>query len=198
MTTQPAPDKNYCSNCGHPNPLWAVACEKCFKRLTPVDGVDFSKLKVMRSRPGCITAYAILLFISAGLAVLGGAAFVIMTIELRSPSSPLAQSGLGSQPWWGFISTFALAASVISVGFNLFMGWGLWNLKNWARILVIVLTSLGALGSLGSLVSLVAMTVLNPSNNHANPMATLVSSLINLVIAGIIIFWFSTNGDYFH
>jgi hypothetical protein len=193
---QPAPDKNYCLHCGHPNPLWVDNCEKCFKKLTPVDGVDLSTRKINRSRPGCVTVYAVLLFIQAGWSVLGGVLFMfIMNAGMLSSTPELSEMGIENFRTLGTIGLILLFI-IIGLTFlvNVLMGWGLWNLKNWARILVIALHGLGLCVTLGSII---ISFIANTSRNTGNPMAMLFGGFFNLVIAGTIIYWFLTNGDYF-
>lgn len=72
MSSQPTLTEGstiYCSACGHPNPSWRSECEACKTRLAGPMRAEYSRV---RERPGCVTAYAILLWIAAALIVLGG------------------------------------------------------------------------------------------------------------------------------
>lgn len=74
-------------------------------------------------RPGCITIYALLIW-------LGGALFAFSTFSLISESSPAAICG----------SIFVILAVVT--------GYGLWQMQEWSWWLVIILQSFSLLGSL--------------------------------------------------
>ena len=196
-STQKSPDKNYCLNCGHPNPLWAVTCEKCYKKLNPVDGVDFSKVRINRSRPGCVTAYAVFLFFGAGTMALAGVIFALLFFgNTNGASSIWTRMGFAPLGAPGTIGiSLILGLTMLFIIFYIVIGWGLWNLKNWARILVIGLHSLGLCSALYSIFSV----IFNFANKGAgSPMVSISGGLFNLIVAGIIIYWFSTNGDYFN
>ena len=189
------PDVITCLNCGHPNPLWNITCEKCYKKLATPDGVDFSSHRIRRSRPGCVTAYAILLFLGAGLMALGGIVIAILLFGSSATlkSMNLGASSLGAMSALGGIIAFLICS--LFVVFYIVLGWGLWNLKNWARILVIIIQSLGLCGNIFSIIA----PILNlSSNTHANPLATLSGGVFGLVLGGIIIYWFGSHGEYFN
>jgi hypothetical protein len=81
---------------------------------------------------------------------------------------------------------------------NLLIAWGLWRLKNWARILVIVFQALGLVGNIFSMIS----TLLAPSSAYSEFTAvssygTICTTLVTFAVGGYIIFWFGTNGEYF-
>lgn len=78
-------------------------------------------------RPGCITAYAVFIW-------LGGALFALGTVSLILDGEPAALFG---------ITVVILAA---------FVGYGLWHMRQWSWWLVIILQSLSLLGSLFGLV----------------------------------------------
>jgi len=81
-------------------------------------------------RPGCVTAYAVLLGIGAILAGLLGILAIIMLISGEDLSAASA--------------IFFLVAAVL----DFLIARGVWRLKNWARIAIIVVQSLGMLISL--------------------------------------------------
>lgn len=131
-------DGIYCSVCGHLNPSWRSECEKCRAKLSKPGRPVYSRT---HDRPGCVTAYAVLLGIGAGLAGVGGIAYG------------------ASEEEFGTIGIVIVVAAL-----EILLAIGLWRLKNWARIIVIVLQSLsmlaGVIGLLsGNVVSLVGLAV---------------------------------------
>jgi hypothetical protein len=87
-------------------------------------------------RPGCLTAYAVLLFISTGLVAIAAVSYGIGYMLSKA-----------RYVW----ELYILAALCIIACVSFILARGLWQLKNWARILAIVLQSLGIVGSLMSL-----------------------------------------------
>ena len=119
-------------------------------------------------RPGCVTAYALLqgigglLIIIAGLVLmsdLGGGGGALMFLFM------LALGGLG----------FAVA-------------WGLWNMKNWARLVVVAFTSLGVIGNV------ISMCATFSSGDGG---ATIIGVLVGIGIGGYIAYWFYDNKSLF-
>lgn len=128
MNSQPTSTEDspvQCAACGHPNPSWRWECEECKARLASPDRPEVSGL---HKRPGCLTAYAILLAIGAASSGIGGIAYGI------------TEKNIG----------LALGAVVVA-GLEFLLALGIWRLKNWARIIMIVLHGLGVLTGLISL-----------------------------------------------
>jgi len=104
------------------------------------------------NRPTGVTILAILNFIGAAFCVLGGLGLMLGGGALAGIMSQQGQAGGGL-----FAALGAAAGIAVLIGGALaaLIGFGLWKLKNWARILSIVFTALGALmnllGLLGSL-----------------------------------------------
>lgn len=162
----------YCSSCGHPNPSWRSLCENCRIQLAAPDRT----YPTQRERPGCVTAYAVLLWISAAFVGLGSLFFGNMIV-----------SELGGNP---ALALFIIAVAIGAAVLNVIIGWGLWRLKNWARILVIVFQSLGVLSNLASLCVVLG-------NSGAAEPTSLCSTVVGLAVSGYIIYWFGSNGEYF-
>lgn len=72
-------------------------------------------------RPGCVTAYALLLFLGAGILMLGG----------------IALAGSGA------IGGLQLFLFLALGGVELAIAIGLWRMRNWARVLLLVVQGLG-------------------------------------------------------
>jgi hypothetical protein len=103
------------------------------KRLTGYSG--------SRERPGCVTAYVILLWIAAVLIALGG---IVTGINEK-------QFGI-------------VIGGVVVGGLEFVLATGIWRLKNWARIIVIVLQSVGVVVGvislfMGNLASIIGLAI---------------------------------------
>jgi hypothetical protein len=125
-------------------------------------------------RPVGVTILAILEFIGSGIcALLGILVIVGAGAGLLGSMTQGQGSGLGSlmAVIGGALSVFCFIFAAIGA----LLGWGLWTLKNWARIILIVLASLGALGSL--------LALLNLSS------AIIVGVVIRLAINGLVIWY---------
>ena len=106
-------------------------------------------------RPTGVTVLAILQFISTGCMVLAGLGVML---GMGVVGAMLAQQGKAGGVGVGALAGMGAALGVIVLFFAVLQGvvaWGMWTLKNWARIINIVCTGLGAaflaLGLLGSL-----------------------------------------------
>jgi len=137
-------------------------------------------------RPGCLTAYVILLWIGAAFSILGG---LLFTGLMMSDRNLIAVGCLGGP-------------LIIALGvFYIFLGLGLWRLKNWARIVVMVLQGLGIAGTLLELCLLLYL-YLSTSSMYGYELTTsncasIASGMVGLVVSGYILYWFATNGLYF-
>ena len=107
-------------------------------------------------RPVGVTILAILYFIGAALCLLGGIGMMLGGGVLGTIVSQ--QGGQGSAGAAGFFAGLGAVAGVFMIimgGVGALVGFGLWKLKGWARIVAIVLAGISAafqlLGLLGSL-----------------------------------------------
>ena len=106
-------------------------------------------------RPVGVTILAILNFIGAAFCLLGG---IGMILGGGFIASMLSQQGQGSAGAAGILAGLGAAAGVFIIiigGVSALVGFGLWKLKAWARIVSIVLWGINAafqlLGILGTL-----------------------------------------------
>jgi hypothetical protein len=106
-------------------------------------------------RPTGVTVLAILDFIGAAFCVLGGIGMILGGGFIATMVSQ--QSGQGSAGAAGILAGLGAAAGVFIIiigGISALVGFGLWKLKGWARIVSIVLTAISGafqlLGLLGS------------------------------------------------
>ena len=107
------------------------------------------------NRPTGITILAILNFIGAAFCLLGG---IGMILGGGFIATMLSQQGQGSAGAAGILAGLGAAAGVFIIivgGVSALVGFGLWKLKNWARIVSIILIGINAafqlLGILGTL-----------------------------------------------
>ncbi len=99
-------------------------------------------------RPTGVTILAVLAFIFAGLAVLGALAFFVGGSLLSSMTG--SSGGMG-----GLLAGLGAIAGVIILiiaALYAVVGFGLWKLQNWGRILCLILVALGLLSSVLGLV----------------------------------------------
>jgi hypothetical protein len=106
-------------------------------------------------RPVGVTILAILNFIGAAFCLLGGIAMILGGGFI---ATMLSQQGQGSAGAAGILAGLGAAAGVFIIiigGVSALVGFGMWKLKGWARIVSIVLFAISAvmqlLGLLGSL-----------------------------------------------
>ncbi|MCU1256856.1 MAG: hypothetical protein JWM83_3155 [Candidatus Angelobacter sp.] len=106
-------------------------------------------------RPVGVTILAILNFIGAAFCLLLG---LVMILGGGFIATILSQQGQGSAGAAGVLAGLGAAAGVFIIimgGVSAFLGFGLWKLKGWARIVSIVLYGISAafqvLGILGTL-----------------------------------------------
>jgi hypothetical protein len=147
----------------------------------PVPAASTESLK----RPGCVTAYAVLLILGAGL-------FALVALSGGSAYADLGP-GVG-----GIVTIAALVSAAVSV----LIAVGLWQLKNWARILVLIVTGLGTASGVLTLISvfLVPSGNVSPylqSSYYTGKALSLITGLIGLGINSTIFGWFRRNKQYF-
>lgn len=104
--------------------------------------------KSVREMPTGVKVLSILYYIGAAMCVLFGLLFMA--------GAGFMAALLKSFPRLSFLGTgFFMGLGIILIAFGVldfFVGRGLWNGQNWARILTIVFSALGVLGGLSSLV----------------------------------------------
>jgi len=89
-------------------------------------------------RPTGVTILAVLCFVFAGLALLAALALMFMGGML---AQMVESSGMG--PMLASAGAFVGVAALIGAALYFLVGFGLWKLKNWGRILAIVFVALG-------------------------------------------------------
>ena len=110
------------------------------------------------NRPTGVTVLAVLQFIGAGFCVIGGLLMMVGGTFLAAILGRATASGEGSTAMAGMGALIGVVGGVFCLVLAVLygvVGWGLWGLKNWARIVTIVLAAIGALfqvmGMVGSM-----------------------------------------------
>lgn len=139
---------------------------------TPPPSTQAPSTNASVERPGCVTAYAVLLGIAAVLLALGGwiGGGVLMS-EGDDEIGPLI-----------------LVAGTIGAVLYFVIARGLWQMRNWARVLVMVVAGLSIAGNLITICA-------SMSSNAAGE--AIISGLIGVVVGMIFFFWFHNNGYLF-
>jgi hypothetical protein len=107
-------------------------------------------------RPVGVTILAILDFLGA-LACIGLGILMFVGGGLGAMAG--SQAGDGSGGLGALVGALGAAAGVVFLIFGVIsfvLGWGLWKLKNWARLITIILLALSVAGSLFGLVGVFA------------------------------------------
>jgi hypothetical protein len=113
-------------------------------------GVSATKKEERRmGRPVGVTVIAVLYFLGAVLCVLGG---IGMMLGGGFMATLINQSGgQGAGAGAGIFAALGAAVGIVLLvvaAIAVLVGWGLFKLKNWARIVAIVFAVLGVLGAL--------------------------------------------------
>lgn len=156
-----------------------------------------------KTRPGCVTLYAVLtgiggLFgavgaIAVGALVSSGRGMFEQALQMDTPGLMFDAEAILAM-LWVYVAGMVLVAAI-----NLAIAIGLWNLKNWARIAVIVLQGLGLLGSLCQATTMIISLRKLATGLGAQgvPIFFIAWLLVGFVIQGYIIFWFVANREVF-
>jgi hypothetical protein len=145
----------------------------------PISSPDRLSLPTEVERPGCVIAYAIFLWF--------GSAVIALTAIISFLYQPPEISG-------GPKVTALLLGTAI---FSAVIGFGLWQLKNWARITLIVLLSLGILTN--GITAFTAVFAPESFGDHGSEIvpAIICIFLFFLGISFWMIWWFVRNRCFF-
>jgi hypothetical protein len=197
-----------CPSCGSYNDETATVCYSCKKPLpvpaaragsrplpVAVEPIPSGNKRAARyPRPGCVTIYAALLFLSGISGMFSLLVFLgnSSTFNLSTLSSQLAGSGevdpgvLKLLP--AYFAGFLILLFLLSI-LNLVVGWGLWAMRNWARIYVLATQGLSILSGVPLLFLSIALTKGN--------LCVGILYFVPLVISGYICLWFIENRKLF-
>src|SRR5579872_1394363 len=126
-------------------------------------------------RPTGVTVIAILQFIAAGFLVLGGLGLLLM----GAGGAAIIKGGSGGGAFLAGLGIFGAIALFIFAAIYLALGIGMWNLKNWARIICLFLLGLGLLAAVPSALGAIL---------HFNIIALFL--LVLRFGIGIVVFWY--------
>jgi uncharacterized membrane protein (DUF2068 family) len=152
-----------CPSCGSFNDESAAVCYFCKKPLpvsperaakipsrAPSASATGRKRSAGYERPGCVSVYAFFFLLNG---ILGFLALIATLTSASSinPSALSSQLSTGGEvdpnllrlipAYWALALILMLFFSIL----NLFVGWGLWTLRNWARLYVMVSQGIGVL-----------------------------------------------------
>lgn len=143
-----------------------------------MEGSQMTQYDQSLERPGCVTAYAILAFVGAGIYIIGGMIFGF--------------SGLTDPEFAGFSLFIALCMGIFAI-IPIVMGIGLWKMAKWGWWIVIITTILGiGIGLLNILSSFLLL-----ASESSGAFGTLCGSILGLAINGYIFYWFFQNRSLF-
>lgn len=149
-------------------------------------------------RPGCVTIYAVLLGLSAVLGLCGMGS-LLAGIGNLPDLALLGQAGLDLEtlqladmlPLW-------IGAGLVSAGIQGGLAFGLWRMKNWARIVLIVLHIIALVGLLiNTAIAFLALSDLGLQSSLPTSLALGGIPLAAVALEGYIIFWFLRNRSRF-
>ncbi len=137
------------------------------------------------NRPVGVTVLAILDFIGAALCLLTG----ILSVVGAGAGilGAMGQGGQGAAAAGGIMAAVAASITVfafVGAAIAALLGWGLWKLKNWARLITIVFAVIGVLLELFALIGVFA---------HFNVVA-LIITLVPLAIYALVA-WYLLRKD---
>jgi hypothetical protein len=182
-----------CPSCGAKNNSSRSSCE-CGADLTKVKieavAVEGGKASAVFSgeRPGCLTAYVVLLYgpgiVGGILAAVAGIASMLIDLMARSNSS----TGTG---------IFLVFFGILMALFCYWIARGFWDMRSWARYWALIQHGLSVPGS----ISLATPILAGLANGDTRViLVTAALSVIGLGFAalnGYTVYWFAVNGKYF-
>jgi len=139
----------YCYRCGKEIEANVKFCWNCGVQLKPLEApaplLPHAGVPRISIRPSGVTILAVLYWLSAIVAILGGLAYVAGV----SYFVPLAFLTL----------LWIVGAVLIAIGvLDILIGWGLWSLRKWARTVAIVLAVVGLISfPIGTVISIITL-----------------------------------------
>jgi tetratricopeptide (TPR) repeat protein len=167
-------------------------------------GADRPVVSEPRRRPGCLTLFAIpvalagvggilVAILYGALLAFGGDLINDLVGGLVEQALPALTDNLPLVLWGGVGVTLVIGILYLAIA-N-----GLWNLKNWARIIVIILSILGILGGLAqAAATILSLDDLSAALGPEGFSTTFACFLLGwFVIQAIILIWFLANRKIF-
>jgi hypothetical protein len=138
-----------------------------------------------QERPGCVTAYAILLWAGAGLALI--IAFCGLASFLGTVGGSL-----------GGFEIIIIGVLLVLLAINVVSGIGLWQMKKWGWALVVVLHAFSIIMQVLSM-GLTLLSVVGSGGDYlVSQPSVLCGNLISTLVSGFILYWFITNRELFN
>ena len=146
----------YCFRCGKETETNATFCWNCGIQLKPIIAAAPSfRVPRIGVRPSGITILAVLYWLGAIIAIVGGLAYFSVLVYFVPPA---------------FLALFRMVGAVLILIaiLDIVIGWGLWNLKRWARTVAIVLAIVGLINfPIGTAISIITLWYLFKSDIKA-------------------------------
>ena len=140
----------YCFRCGKEMEANARFCWNCGVQLKPLFAPapllpHAAGVRRISIRPSGVTTLAVLYWLGAIVAILGGSAYVAGVLYFL----PLGSTAL----------LWIAGAVLIAIGIlDVVIGWGLWSLRKWARTSAIVLAVVGLISfPVGTVISIITL-----------------------------------------
>jgi hypothetical protein len=195
-----------CPHCGSFNDEAAAVCYFCKKAFPgvarPVEKPAAAAVARARTgagripeyrRPGCVTLYALLIFLSGAVGIFS-ALYLPTILGGNSPELSEAWRELEAEclpplavvmSFLQYYLVFFFLYSVLTV----VLGWGLWTMRNWARIFLLIVQGISLVGGLYTLFASIAAS--------GGSVFICVMYSASLVVPGWIFLWFLLNRRQF-
>jgi hypothetical protein len=189
-----------CPNCGAYND---DSAEQCYRCQTPLPArpdrrgvAGGEQPSAGYRRPGCVAVYALWMIFSGILGVFfalylptffrSSLPALLDPANLPPGSEPIDPQFLEAlRPFLAGYSVFIFLVSIIGV----LIGWGLWTMRNWARVLILLTQGLALAAGVAALFYSIASTQGN--------LFICGSYAASLVFPGIVFLWFLLNRRLF-
>ena len=197
-----------CPSCGSFNDDTATICYFCKKplpvspdqpgKITPQAGPGTVPARRRRAsgykRPGCVSLYSALIFIGGISGIFSLFVFLgnASAVNLSTVSTQLNSTGAVDPNLLKLLPAYFAIVLIVLFIFsilNLLVGWGLWTMRNWARIYVLASQGLSILTGVPLLFLSIAISKGN--------LCIGVVYLFPLAISGYIFLWFFENRNLF-
>lgn len=197
-----------CPSCGSFNDDTATICYLCKKplpispdqagKITPQAASSTGPASGRRAsgykRPGCVGLYSALIFIGGISGILSLFIFLgnASSVNLSTVSTQLNDTGAVDPKLLKLLPAYFAIVLIVLLIFsilNLVVGWGLWTMRNWARIYVLASQGLSILTGVPLLFLSIAVS--------KGSLCIGVVYFFPLAISGYIFLWFFENRNLF-
>jgi uncharacterized membrane protein (DUF2068 family) len=197
-----------CPHCGSFNEETAVVCYFCKKDLPqnsarpqqPAAAIPSSRARTGEDRlpefrrPGCVTVYAALVFFSGVIGIFS--ALYLPSVIANDPMRLAAEypeirelDPQALEVFSSFLKYYLVFFFLYSV-VTLLVGWGLWTMRNWARIVILIVQGLSLAVSLFILFYSIAVS--------GGSLIVCGIYSLSLIFPAWVFLWFFLNRRHFH